>query len=169
MEEQQSNNHKEFVGINQLKEKHHLQIENFEIWAKNRNWSEFHNSHYDWWTFPIKAPSSYGFAYSVFEHEINQLKADAEFVIKYLKGVELLMLSWGWEIYHEKLVNEPDKDQTWHGWPIRLHKCANSLEQFGFEKELKSVVKYARYLIEKGISFSYNGKDLADYFKNKGF
>lgn len=166
MTEITKNTKEEFVGINQLKEKHKWQLEKFENWAEEGEWINFHTSHYDWWMFPIKASSKYGYAYSVYQDEIDQLKSDKDFIKKYLRGVELLLLSWGWELYHEKFVDRFDVDQNWFNWPIRLHKCANSLEQFGFNNELSSVKKYAKYLINQGVSFEYNNKDLSEFFKN---
>jgi cob(I)alamin adenosyltransferase len=62
------------------------------------------------------------------------------------------------------LVPEPDSGQTWHNWPIRLYKCAKSLQEFGCITEFNSVRKYARLLIKQGVSFEYNGRDLSTLF-----
>ena len=58
----------EFVGLEYLKKKHAAQIAEFEQWASERDWMAFHNSHYDWWTFPYGCnTSSYGAAYAIYE------------------------------------------------------------------------------------------------------
>lgn len=158
------NEHTEFVGLEALKAKQAAQLSLFEEWALNNDWLQFHFSHYDWWMYPISQPSQFGFAYVVYENEIQQLKHDPDFIRNYLRGVELLLLSWGWDLWNEIPVPEPATHQHWYNWPIRLHKCATSLKEFGFETEFNSVRKYARLLINQGVSFDYNGTDLSLLF-----
>jgi len=158
------NEHPEFVGLQALKAKQAIQLASFEEWARDKYWQNFHSSHYDWWMFPYSQPSQFGFAYVVFASEIHDLKQDPEFSHNYLRGVELLLLSWGWDLYKQTLIHAPDPDQTWHNWPIRLYKCAMSLQKFGCDTEFNSVRSYARLLMEKGVSFEYNGRDLSTLF-----
>ena len=158
------NEHTDFVGLKALKEKQASQLALFEVWAKSHDWMQFHSSHYDWWMFPFSKPSQFGFAYVVCESEIRELKQDPDFVRNYLRGVELLLLSWGWDLQKECGITEPDHDQSWHNWPIRLYKCAVSLQEFGYTAEFNSVRSYARLLLKQGVSFEYNGKDLSTIF-----
>lgn len=160
------NTQPDFVGSENVKKKHALQIEQFEHWATERNWDKFHNSHYDWWTFPIDKPSRLGYAYTVFDEEVEQLKSDPEFMRRYLRGVELLMLSWGWDLYGERMIDNADVDQMWHDWPIRLYKCGQSLKLFGCLDELSSVKKYGQILISEGADFNFRGTDLKTPFLN---
>ncbi|WP_187262157.1 hypothetical protein [Pontibacter beigongshangensis] len=153
-----------FAGIAALKIKQAEQLEQFEQWATARTWNRFHNTHYDWWMFPVEKPSSHGYTWTVMKEEVQQLKQDPEYIENYLRGVELLMLAWGWNLQAEELINNTDPSQTWHNWPIRLHKCASSLLLFGFHKEFNSVKKYAQHLIKKGEDFNYNGRDLSELF-----
>ena len=81
-------------------------------------------------------------SYAIYEYEAEQLKQDNEFIERFLRGVELLMLSWGWDLYGKREVKDPDPDQCWQDWPIRIYKCAKSLKLFGFEEEFKSVPFY---------------------------
>ena len=97
--------------------------------------------------FPYSKPSQFGFAHVVYESEITTLKRDATFMQNYLRGVELLLLSWGWDLKKEELVANKDIHQEWNNWPTRLYKCAVSLQEFGCDKEFNSVSKYANYLI----------------------
>lgn len=159
-----SNTSTEFVGLENLIKRQNLQIMQFEEWAKNREWSSFHAAHYDWWMFPIDQPSRLGFAYTVFEAEIVNLKKDNNFIRNYIRGVELLLLSWGWDLYNVCEIVDPDPDQYWQQWPIRLYKCAQSLKLFDFEKELRSVMSYGKLLIDRGEDFSFRGKDLSTLF-----
>lgn len=159
-----SNSSTEFIGVKKLIEHQELQLKKFEEWATNKEWSAFHEAHYDWWMFPIDQPSRLGLAYTVYDSEVKELKENADFTRKYLRGVELLLLSWGWDLYESREINDPDPDQTWHHWPIRLYKCAQSLKLFGFEKELGSVLLYGKLLIERGEDFSFRGKDLSKLF-----
>jgi len=158
------NEHPEFVGLDSLKNAQASQLTLFEEWARHNDWQQFHSTHYDWWMFPYSHPSQFAFKYVVFASEIQELKQDAVFIRNYLRGVELLLLSWGWDLQQGAVVPAPAPDQTWHNWPIRLYKCAMSLHEFGFMAEFNSVRNYARLLIGQGVSFEYNGRDLSTLF-----
>ena len=158
------NTHSEFVGVEELIHKQAMQLRQFELWAEQHNWEAFHKAHYDWWMFPIDQPSRLGFAYTVYLNEVECLKANAEFMNNYLRGTELLMLSWAWDLKKARIIDQPELGQGWHDWPIRLFKCAQSLKLFGREEELKSVVTYGRILLSQGKDFSFNGKDLSELF-----
>ena len=155
----------DFVGLEALKNKHAQQLERFEEWASKRDWKSFHYSHYDWWMFPYGCHSgAYGASYAIYEHEAEILLQDEEFIRRYLRGVELLMLSWGWDLYGTREVKDPDPDQCWHHWPIRIYKCARSLRLMGFEDEFRSVREYALPLIKAGLCFTYGSRDCAEIF-----
>lgn len=154
-----------FVGIKGLKKKHKNQLHLFEEWAASNNWLAFHEAHYDWWMFPIDQPSRLGFAYTLDAETISFLQHDEQFMQDYLRGVELLLLSWGWNLQQECLVTEPGLHQHWHNWPIRLSKCAQSLELFQCTDAYRSVVAYGRYLLTQGTDFTFRGKDLSERFK----
>ena len=158
------NEHSEFVGLNALKAKQAFQLSLFEEWVEKKDWRQFHVSHYDWWMFPYSKPGRLGYAYVVYESEIHDLKLDPDFIQNYLRGVELLLLSWGWNLQKENLITHPDIHQEWQHWPIRLYKCAFSLMEFGFSTEFNSVRKFAILLLKQGNSFEYNGRDLSQLF-----
>jgi hypothetical protein len=61
------NIHTEFVGLKEFRRLNANQIKLFEQWCKERAWKKFHNSHYDWWIFPICDKSNFGFKYSIFD------------------------------------------------------------------------------------------------------
>jgi hypothetical protein len=154
-----------FVGLKRLKEKQKGQLLDFEIWAESSNWLAFHKAHYDWWMFPIDQPSRLGLMYTVDKMDIENLKMDEEFMTNYIRGVELLLLAWGWELNKNALIPAPQKHQIWHNWPIRLSKCAQSLELFGCEKEYQSVIAYGQYLLSRGTDFTFRKKDLSERFR----
>lgn len=159
------NESEEFVGLDELKRRHAAQIEKFKSWAAAGDWKSFHRSHYDWWTFPYGCHSgAYGAAYAIYEHEAEILKQDKVFMSLFIRGVELLMLSWGWDLHKRCHIPNPAPDQCWQNWPIRLYKCAKSIKLFGLEDEFKSVREYALPLIEAGLNFRYRDRDCAEIF-----
>ena len=64
----------------------------------------------------------------------------------------------------EKILN-PQKDQSWQGWPIRLYKASKSLELFGFTQLFESIKAFANELIENDENMEYNGRDLSLLFR----
>lgn len=106
-----------------------------------------------------------GFAYTVYDEEINQLRQDAGFMKDLVLGAELLMRSWGWDMTRGCHIEHPLPVQDWQHWPIRLHKCARSLQLFGCQKEFESVRQYARGLMHEGVCLQYQGKDLSELFR----
>jgi hypothetical protein len=159
-----SNTDPSFVGIEKLKHKHHTQIVDFKNWAKNNDWERFHASHYDWWVFPANRRSSYGLTWVVYEEDIAHLKQDSLFIEEYLLGVELVSASWGWDLYKSAHIQNPQPGQSWHHWPVRLYKAAYSVRLFGYPDMFDSLKTYARYLLDKSESMSYNSKDLSWLF-----
>ena len=85
-----------FVGIQALKDKQRQQLAIFQQAAARGDWMAIHHDHYDWWMFPTDEPSSYGVAWTVYEGDIDELKRDADYLHRYLLGVDLLAKSWGW-------------------------------------------------------------------------
>ena len=108
-----SNKKADFVGVESLKIRHGRQIQQFKTWANRREWDEFHHSHYDWWAFPINEPSSQGHSYTVYMEEIRLLQGDADFMDNFKAGLDLLALSWGWNLKESSRVQNPDPDQCW--------------------------------------------------------
>lgn len=158
------NDSPDFVGLEELKRRQREQLYNFECWAASGEWNEFHRRHYDRWMFPDSRPNSYGEAYTIYDYEVNQLKKDSIFVRRYLRGVELLLLSWGWRLRERKMVDNPEQFQAWSDRPVRLYRCASSLLLLGFEEEFDSVRTYALRLISEEKNFWYDGKDYSILF-----
>jgi hypothetical protein len=159
------NTNPQFVGVPAIKEKQKEQLDLFEAWASKDEWHNFHDSHYDWWMFPIDEPSSYGYAWTVYKGDVEELKKDGAYVKNYLRGVELLALSWGWDLLKRKYIENPKLNQEWQHWPIRLYKASKSLKLFGFEEYFGSMKMFAKDLMLKGNSMEYNGRDLSLLFK----
>ncbi len=155
----------EFVGIEAIKTRQAVQLAQFERWATAGQWQSIHDHHYDWWMFPIDAPSSYGFAWTVYEGDIAELKKDAAYLDRYLRGVTFLMRAWGWDVDKAEFIPNPQPDQKWQDWPIRLYKAAKSLTLFGYDAQFESLRSYAQHLILSGEDFMYNRRDLATFFE----
>ena len=160
----QYNQDKGFVGIKALKEKHAGQIALFRDWARKADWERFHASHYDWWVFPISQPSAYRLAYSVFDGEAAELKEDARFEVDYRLGVELVAASWGWDLLAGTYSAHPQPGQSWHNWPVRLFKAAQSVQLFAYPELFDSLDTYAHILMKQGQVMSYSGHDLSWLF-----
>src|SRR5687767_12579928 len=158
------NRHPEFVGLEKIKEKQKWQLDQFEAWAAMNQWSELHAAHYDWWMFPIDQPSSYGFAWTVYEGDVLELKRDDQYLQNYLQGVELLAISWGWDLATRTYIVDPHPDQRWQHWPVRLYKCARSVQLFGFATRFESLKQYANDLMRQGEKMTFKGHDLSQLF-----
>lgn len=154
----------QFVGIARLKAEQKRQLADFERWAAQKNWARIHHSHYDWWMFPLSAPSSDGLMWTVYAGDIAELKADEAYVRDYLRGVTLLMASWGWDLEAQDFLPDLGPDQHWQDWPVRLYKASASVQAFGFDVPFASLMKYALLLIGRGIGMRWNGRDLAVFF-----
>lgn len=160
------NEHSEFVGIERLKSRHAEQLAAFEGWAARGAWSEFHHAHYDWWMFPVDRPSSYAFAWTVYDEDVTTLKSDASYMTRYRRGIELVALSWGWDVAAAREIANPAPGQSWADWPIRLFKMASSAQLFGEMPALQSLKKYGQILIKRGHEFEFNGNDLTPLFRD---
>ena len=115
--------------------------------------------------FPIDEPSRFGYAWTVYEGDVAELVNDEAYILNYLRGVELLSLSWGWDLYYRSYVAGPQGDQSWQGWPIRLYKASKSLKLFGFDHLFESLRTYANDLMDNGESMEYNGRNLGLLFR----
>ena len=144
--------YEEFLGVEQLKLEQLDQLVSFKKWADESNWRIFHDSHYDWWAFPIEKPSGKGFRYSISEQVRLELTADTVFIEQLRECSRLLLLSWGWDIEAQKLVDNPGEGQSWANWPVRLYKCNRSLKMFRQTDFVSSTQAYARHLIAQGTS-----------------
>jgi len=152
-----------FVGLEALKEKQLSTLLRFREWSAQGRWAALHAAHYDWWMFPTDEPSGYGFAYTVYAGEVAALRADGDYLRRYLEGAGLLALAWGWDLEDATPVPDPAPDQCWQEWPIRLYKATRSLRLFGCEREFRSLRIYGRRLLAAGASFEYH-RDLSGLF-----
>jgi hypothetical protein len=155
-----------FAGIQALKDKQRQQLEKFQQAASGGDWMVIHRDHYDWWMFPIDEPSMHGFKWTVYEGDVSELKRDAEYVDRYLLGVELLARSWGWDLRPARHLPEPGPGQCWQQWPIRLYKATKSVRLFGFPAEFESLKKLGKDLMSKGESMHFNNRDLSGLFRD---
>lgn len=170
MAELRRNTHADFVGLDCLKRQHGETLRSlFEAAATSGRWRAVHESHYDWWMFPISAPSRLGTKFSVYEWEVQQLLRDDAWVAAYLRGVELLARSWGWHLAEVRPLTSAEitdpSHQKWAHWPIRLSKCYNSLRQFGFHAQADSMKTFGKALLAAGESFDFRGNDLSGDFR----
>ena len=152
--------YEEFIGKTNLKAEQLTQLNLFKLWAADSNWTAFHDSHYDWWSFPIDKPSAKGFRYSISDEIREELKQDQEFINQLRESTILLLLSWGWDVATSTPVARAEPGQDWANWPVRLYKCNRSLKLFEQVDLVQSSQALATALHERGTSFEYSGKDL---------
>lgn len=164
MDHKLNNTSPDFVGLECLKQTHAGQLGQFETWAVQGDWERFHSSHYDWWVFPIHKPSGYGLAWTVYDGDVAELKQDAGFMQRYLRGVELVAASWGWELKRASYMADHRPGQSWHQWPVRLFKAALSVQLFGYDDLFASLKAYALVLMASGELMEFNGHDLSWLF-----
>lgn len=137
----------------------------FQEAAATREWSRIHMAHYDWWMFPIDQPSRHGMAFTVNAADVGELRAAPGFRADYLEGVRILLQAWGWDLDRRELIADPDADQRWQGWPIRLEKCGRSLRLFAEDASYASVREYALWLIGQGTPMLYKNRDCGEFFR----
>lgn len=154
--------HCDFIGVEALIQQNADQLAEFRKFAQNRDWQSFHSSHYDWWAFPISAPSSYGYRYSVSRESVAMLKQSPQFLNNLSECADLLLLSWGWDSDKNECLSDSDSGQAWAHWPIRLYKAWRSMQIFDLVEREVSLRTYAQHLKENRYSFEYQGRDLFD-------
>jgi hypothetical protein len=153
-----------FKGIQVIKDMQQQTLAMFQRAAACSAWMDIHAAHYDWWMFPIDEPSGYGLAWTVYEGDVADLKADPEYMRRYLLGVNLLAEAWGWDLVEARPLQAPHREQCWQHWPIRLYKAAKSVRLFGFPQEFTSLQKLGQELILAGESMYYH-RDLSWLFR----
>ena len=146
--------------LNGLRARHAAQVADFESWAAAGDWAHFHREHYDWWAFPIDRPSSQGTRWVVDEDQALELRRDPAFWTQYVRGLKLVAASFGWDLGAAAPLAHPQPGQSWHGWPVRLHKMARSARLFGAEREFASLRDLALHLYPDGRPMAYGGHDL---------
>ncbi len=147
-----------FAGIEDMKEALRSQpasygdLTKFKRWAQAGEWKEFHHAHYDWWMFPLdRSSSGQGMRYTVYQNDIQQLKADPAWLKDYRLGAVLLMQSWGWDVANRKMYTALAPDQKWQNWDVRLGKLAHSLILFEQWDLYAGVEAYVQYLTQSGV------------------
>ena len=83
-------------------------------------------------------------------------------------GLYALSLSWGWDLYNEKLIEKSQltQNQGWQHWGVRLYKMSKSSVLFGLSKESYSLRKYGLLLLNKGYELSYGQYNFKDHFNS---
>lgn len=103
--------------------------------------------------FPIAEDSNYGYKYSPFEFELNELKKNEKFMKNYQRGIELISLSYGWNIKEKKFIENRDKNQKYHMYDIRLRKIGQSLLLFEEKEYFNSLNEFVKQLTQSGYHF----------------
>lgn len=134
-----------FLGIDRVKEDQAKQLQQFRTVKKDGNWRKIHDSHFDWWTFPIDRGSmAYGDGYNVAGQHHRKLKRDAEFISNLKEAMAIYAESLGWDIESSSWLpnidwdNYQGPDGNING--ARLYKIVRSAQVFGLQNELESLL-----------------------------
>jgi hypothetical protein len=128
------------------------QLREFEEWAASGQWDRFHSAHYDWWMFPINRPSAgHGEDYNFSEAELESLRRDPEFMASYRRGVELVALSYGWDVQNGVAITGGSPAQCWRGYGVRLGKMADSLRLLQQDDYFANMQTFARQQVRGGL------------------
>jgi hypothetical protein len=157
-----NNKNANFVGIEEMKKALRNKdgagngnLNKFINWAQAGIWEQFGPSyhHYDWWMFPIdRSSQGYGLQYTVYQNDIQQLKADLDWLKDYRLSAILLMQSWGWDVKNKKKYDTVAPGQQWRNWDVRLGKLIHSLILFEQWDLYDSLKQYVTYLTQSGVS-----------------
>lgn len=90
--------------------------------------------------------SSYGYKFTVFAEDRDELLRDPEWVQLHKRGIELIALAWGWDIHKCEPVTGGSA-QRWQHYPIRFYKCALSAWLFGYSNYFESLRIFALHLV----------------------
>lgn len=142
--------------INHLKALKELQAElKDQVWQHLRTHSSHSLSGFDWWMFPTDRHSTgQGSTYQLNGEEIEELRADAEFMESYREGVALIAASWGWDVANKQWISSASKEQCWAHWDVRLGKMLHSLRLFKERALRESMVLFGELLLKKGTRLS---------------
>lgn len=151
---------RDFIGVEELLERHYQQVALFESWAESNNWAMFHIEHYDWWAFPIDKDSGFGAKYKVGSEEIKLLKENQFFTQSLSNAIALYLLSSGWDSKELEYLPDAGKNKKYKNHPIRLWKVWRSARIFDLLCLEKEVLLFANKLKQQNYNFEYGGKDL---------
>ena len=102
----------------------------FSLWRSSKAYAQFHHNHYDWWAFPINAPSSKGDTYQVLQQDKSYFTSSNEFMNALRENAIMVCEAWGYDLMNGQEIKNCTLSQRWQNWPIRLYKMTISLKLF---------------------------------------
>ena len=136
------------------------QHQKFSEWTANRDWEQFHNSHFDWWAFPIdEASNTYGQQFAIPPETITKLRADQDFQKKLSENLTNAARAYGWDISGKKWIGDDTRDENQVPGSlaqIRLYKMARSALVLGHCSHFRSLQRMYDNLTSFGW---YKGQD----------
>jgi hypothetical protein len=144
-----------FGGVENLISEQANQVEKFKTWADNKNWSEFHKQHFDWWTFPIdRGSAAYGFRYDISGQPLEDLKNNPKYLESLKNAADLYMQSMAWDLKKHDWIAGPNfdagQDPTNNINGARLFKIARSMQLHKLNDEFNSTREMAQSLRSAG-------------------
>lgn len=148
------------ASLEDFKEAQGSRCERFRRHASNNCWDKVHAGHFDWYMFPIEDGSQR--RYNVFAGDVEDLRADAQWLKRYREGVRLVAMAWGWDV-EKKQNTEVKRGMGWTHWDVRLAKIIRSLWLFGQWDYMASMQQFARTVKPKG-GLRYGSINLDEVF-----
>ena len=145
-----------YGGTKKLIKEQRKQTKKFELWARAKNWKKFHQSHFDWWTFPIDRGSiAYGYKYTPPQEEIEKLKNNIPYLNSLRRAASLYLQSMAWNMADGDWIDDPDFDRGQE--PLvninqaRLFKIARSMQIHDLNSEFRSIRRMVESLRNAGV------------------
>lgn len=145
-----------YAGSKKLIKEQRKQTKKFELWARAKNWKKFHQSHFDWWTFPIDRGSiAYGYKYTPPQEELEKLKNNIPYLNSLRKAASLYLQSMAWNMADGDWIDDPDFDRGQE--PLaninqaRLFKIARSMQIHNLNDEFRSIRRMVESLRNAGV------------------
>lgn len=134
-----------FLGIERVKEDQAKQLKKFKEIKDEGAWRKIHDSHFDWWAFPIdRGSAAYGDGYNVAGQHHRKLKRDQEFISNLKEAMAIYAEALGWDLENSNWLpnidwdNYQGPDGNING--ARLYKIVRSAQVFGLQNELESLL-----------------------------
>jgi 8-oxo-dGTP diphosphatase len=144
-------NKTKYFGADKVKDDLKTQLTKFKKWKDDKKWKDLHNSHYDWWTFPIdRGSAAYGDGYNVAGENRIELMRDRDFMSNLREAVEIYSEAMGWDLNNSKWMDDIDwdngQDPLKQAYGARLYKIARSLQVFEMDEEFDSFMMMVQSL-----------------------
>ena len=154
-----SDDYIKYGGDEDLMNRNIEQHQKFSEWAAKKDWNNFHNSHFDWWAFPIdEVSNSYGQKFAVPQESLTKFRQDPDFLKRLDENLINTSKSYGWDLLEEK----------WFGDDVRdPNQVPQKLSQIRLYKMARSALVLGRCAHFRSLQKMYDNLTSFGWFKNQ--